>query len=174
MIQLKPDDTLRHLTHSNRLLLARLAAAVLALTLAACDEGRRATRQPIYDQTSAAPYQAEVDEGLGAAIAILIDTSGSMKEKAVGDSRPKSVVARESLDAMFGATESLVAKRPDFAVKVGIYSFSSHASTVLPMQPFDRARLSAEGYGESHPIADNSTEQGRQRNRRVDIRVTDK
>ena len=38
----------------------------------------------------------------------------------------------------------------------------------------DRARLAAEGYGENLPVADNSTEEGRQRNRRIDIRVTNK
>ena len=38
----------------------------------------------------------------------------------------------------------------------------------------DRARLAAEGYGESLPVADNATEEGRQRNRRIDIRVTNK
>ena len=38
----------------------------------------------------------------------------------------------------------------------------------------DRARLAAEGYGENLPVADNSTEEGRQRNRRIDIRVTSK
>ena len=59
----------------------------------------------------------------------------------VGDGYGPIVVAREALDAMFDATESLVAKRPGFAVKVGIYSFSSDASTVLPMQPFDRSAI---------------------------------
>ena len=38
----------------------------------------------------------------------------------------------------------------------------------------DRARLAAEGYGESLPVADNATEEGRQRNRRIEIRVTNK
>jgi len=38
----------------------------------------------------------------------------------------------------------------------------------------DRSRLEAEGYGDAHPIADNATPQGRQRNRRVDIAVTNK
>ena len=38
----------------------------------------------------------------------------------------------------------------------------------------DRARLEAEGYGEKFPVADNTTEEGRQRNRRIDIRVTSK
>src|SRR5262245_23602203 len=36
------------------------------------------------------------------------------------------------------------------------------------------SRLAAEGYGEQYPVADNSTEEGRQRNRRIDIRVTKK
>ena len=33
----------------------------------------------------------------------------------------------------------------------------------------DRARLAAEGHGEKLPVADNATEEGRQRNRRIDI-----
>ena len=36
------------------------------------------------------------------------------------------------------------------------------------------ARMSAQGYGEENPIADNSTAEGRQKNRRISLRVTEK
>lgn len=38
----------------------------------------------------------------------------------------------------------------------------------------DAKRLEAEGYGDKYPVADNSTEEGRQKNRRIDLRVTRK
>ncbi len=38
----------------------------------------------------------------------------------------------------------------------------------------DAKRLEAEGYGDKHPVADNSTEEGRRKNRRIDLRVTGK
>jgi outer membrane protein OmpA-like peptidoglycan-associated protein len=38
----------------------------------------------------------------------------------------------------------------------------------------EEARLAAEGYGEQYPVGDNATEEGRQRNRRIDVRVTKK
>jgi outer membrane protein OmpA-like peptidoglycan-associated protein len=43
----------------------------------------------------------------------------------------------------------------------------------LVYQDVDPARLSVEGYGESRPVADNETEEGRQRNRRVDLVIQD-
>jgi Mg-chelatase subunit ChlD len=124
--------------------LARLAAAVLfAALLPACesnsrrDRDRRSDRQA-RDADSAAPYQAEVEEGLGAAVAILVDTSGSMKERAPGDSRPKYVVAQEALEAMLDATDAFIARRPDFPVKIGVYSFSSSVRRLRAIQPYNR------------------------------------
>ena len=38
----------------------------------------------------------------------------------------------------------------------------------------DPARMTAKGYGDADPIADNSTEEGRQKNRRISLRVTEK
>jgi OmpA-OmpF porin, OOP family len=38
----------------------------------------------------------------------------------------------------------------------------------------DKSRLTAKGFGEENPVADNDTVEGRQRNRRVEIHVTEK
>jgi OmpA-OmpF porin, OOP family len=38
----------------------------------------------------------------------------------------------------------------------------------------DPSRMTAKGYGQDHPIADNSTEEGRQQNRRISLHVTEK
>jgi outer membrane protein OmpA-like peptidoglycan-associated protein len=38
----------------------------------------------------------------------------------------------------------------------------------------DRARMEAKGYGAEHPVADNATEEGRQKNRRISLHVTEK
>jgi Mg-chelatase subunit ChlD len=116
--------------------------APLALAAAGCVENGQATQtsQPPRQREPdrEAPYQAEVEEGLGAAVAILIDTSGSMREQTPGEKRPKSIVAREAVEAMLDATDAFVAKRPDFPIKIGIYSFSSNVRTLLPMSEYDR------------------------------------
>jgi hypothetical protein len=126
----------------------RLAAALLVPGLVlACEANARRERSQradaARDAPSSAPYQSEVDEGLGAAVAILVDTSGSMKDRAPGDSRPKYLVARESLEAMLDATDAFVAKRPDFPIKIGIYSFSSGVRTLRPIQAYDREAIRA-------------------------------
>jgi Mg-chelatase subunit ChlD len=126
---------------------ARVAAAVLLpAMLFACDGGqarreRSARSAAAQDTASEAPYQAEVEEGLGAAVAILIDTSGSMKERAPGDARPKYVVAQEAIEAMLDATDAFVARRPDFPIKIGVYSFSSSVRRLRSIQPYNREAI---------------------------------
>jgi hypothetical protein len=88
-------------------------------------------------------YVPAGDEGLGASIAILIDNSGSMKEEAEGDSRPKYAVAREAIEAMLALTDSFVAKQPDFPINVGLYRFSSRVEPMVSVAKYDRARLVA-------------------------------
>lgn len=44
----------------------------------------------------------------------------------------------------------------------------------LVQRGIDSSRLEAKGYGEEHPVADNATEEGRQRNRRISLLVTAK
>ena len=118
---------------------------MLLLLLACACDGRRAPSRrdarDARDEADAAPYQSAVEEGLGAAVAILVDTSGSMRDRAPGDDRPKYVVAQEAIEAMLDATDAFVAKRPDFPIKIGIYSFSSSVRTLRPIQPYDRAAI---------------------------------
>jgi Mg-chelatase subunit ChlD len=124
-----------------------LTAVVLVLMTVGCGsparvdrDDRDAGRSPrnAYDDV---PYQAEIEEGLGAAVAILIDTSGSMGQRAPGDDRPKYAVALDALEQMLEATDTFVAKRPDFPIKIGVYSFSSSVRLLQPIAPYNRARL---------------------------------
>ena len=78
---------------------------------------------------------------------------------------------------------------PNVAVKLGGYTDSTgseaqnlklsqdRATTTmreLVALGIDESRIAAEGYGGQFPVADNATEEGRQRNRRIDVRVTKK
>lgn len=46
--------------------------------------------------------------------------------------------------------------------------------TALVKKGTAAARIEAEGYGSEHPVASNDTPEGRQQNRRIDVRVTEK
>jgi OmpA-OmpF porin, OOP family len=78
---------------------------------------------------------------------------------------------------------------PNVKVKIGGYTDNTgnkqanlrlsqdRASNVmreLVQGGIDPSRLEAEGYGEDHPVADNSTPEGREANRRISLRVTEK
>ena len=78
---------------------------------------------------------------------------------------------------------------PNVEVKIGGYTDNTgdkagnmklsadRAATVvaeLVKLGVDAKRLTSEGYGDAHPVADNGTEEGRQKNRRVSMRVAKK
>ena len=121
-----------------------LLGGVLAVA-AGCEGSANNESDESADDSSAVveKYVPEVDEGLGASVAILIDNSGSMKEEAEGDATPKYLVARKALEAMLASTDSLVARQPDFPINVGLYRFSSRVTPMVPVAKYDRAALVA-------------------------------
>jgi Mg-chelatase subunit ChlD len=121
--------------------IARGAVLAALLVAGACS---RRTEPQADDSTGAAvpdKYISEVDEGLGASIAIVIDNSGSMKDEAEGDSRPKYVVAREAIEEMLASTDSFAVRQPDFPINVGLYWFSSKVTPMVPVTRYNREAL---------------------------------
>src|SRR4051794_18216671 len=130
----------RHSMHRPGRFVAFLLAVLTVAGLAAsgCRVQKRNERTTAAD---AAPYEAAIEEGLGAAIAVIVDTSGSMKDAPAGDARPKSVIAREAIEQMLDATDAFLARRPDFPIKIGLYSFSGEVAELRPIAPYDRGAL---------------------------------
>jgi K(+)-stimulated pyrophosphate-energized sodium pump len=100
----------------------------------------------------------------------------------------KSVLKASSQEQLNNIAAILKAN-PNVELKLGGYSDNTgdSAKNVLLSQQraeiakaglvnlgIDAKRLSAEGYGPQYPVADNATEAGRARNRRIDVRVTKK
>jgi outer membrane protein OmpA-like peptidoglycan-associated protein len=94
----------------------------------------------------------------------------------------------ESKEQLHNVAEILKAY-PNVKVKVGGYTDNTGDPGANQKLSQDRAnavvlelvtlgvpapRMSAEGYGQQYPVADNSTENGRAQNRRIALRVTDK
>ncbi len=103
-------------------------------------------------------------------------------EKGVATLKPES---RDQL----GNIAAIMNSYPNVRLKIGGYTDNTGSIETNMKVSTERAnaamkdlialgvsadRLKAEGYGQEHPIADNSTEEGRAQNRRIDIRVTEK
>ncbi|MEX2283749.1 MAG: vWA domain-containing protein [Gemmatimonadota bacterium] len=124
--------------------LATVALAIMAGLASQGGCGREDDADPAVDTPAAEAddqYKPEVDEGLGASVAILVDNSGSMEDRAKGDAKRKFVVAREALATVLAATDSFVAAQPDFPINVGLYTFSSRVQTRVPVQRYNRETL---------------------------------
>jgi hypothetical protein len=112
----------------------KFLVVLAALTAVGCED--TTASDELFDE-DVAVFQSEVFEGIGAAVAILVDTSGSMDSASYSDNRPKYLVAREALEEMFAATDEFIRKRPDFPIKVTIWSFASSPYEILPIQAYD-------------------------------------
>lgn len=101
----------------------------------------------------------------------------------------ESATIKPESQAQLSNIASIMKAYPNVHIKVGGYTDSSGDPQANMTLSRDRAdsvvreltslgvspdRLSAEGYGMEHPIADNSTVAGRSQNRRVAIRVVEK
>ena len=96
---------------------------------------------------------------------------------------------REQSSTQVANIAAILKAFPDVQLKIGGYTDNSgDAASNLKLSAeransvmnaiaalgVDAARLKAEGYGPEYPVADNATEAGRQKNRRVSVRVTAK
>lgn len=100
----------------------------------------------------------------------------------------KSTLKPESQDQLSNIA-AIMKSYPKVKLKIGGYTDNTGSPEINMKVSTERAnaamkdliglgvsadRLKAEGYGQEHPIADNSTPEGKARNRRIDVRVTDK
>ena len=100
----------------------------------------------------------------------------------------KSTLQPSSQEQLVNIAEILKAF-PNVKIKIGGYTdnvgddkanmklSSERANTVmseLVKLGINKSRLESEGYGKEHPVASNDTEEGRQQNRRIAVRVTAK
>lgn len=96
--------------------------------------------------------------------------------------KPKSQEQIKNINEILNAYPAVELKFGGYTDNVGNEQFNQklsqdRAETVMnevAALGIDKARLAAEGYGSQHPVADNATEEGRRKNRRVDCRVTKK
>lgn len=113
------------------------------VALVACDGSRSDADKAVVVRPDSEHYKPEGDEGLGVSVAIVLDNSGSMKDKAPGDSRRKFEVAKTAIEQTLNATEAALTKRPDYPVKVSLILFSDRTETILAMQPYNRDSVRA-------------------------------
>ena len=129
-------------TASGRFVALPLAVLTLGVAVTTGCEVRRAIGGR-RDTAADAPYEAAVEEGLGAAIAVIVDTSGSMKDAAPGDSRPKFEIAKEAIEQMLDATDAFRRSGPTFPSRLVSTASRARRGSCGRSLPYDRAALRA-------------------------------
>jgi OmpA-OmpF porin, OOP family len=101
----------------------------------------------------------------------------------------KSATLQPSSEEQLGNIAAIMKAYPNVHIKIGGYTDNTgdpSANMTLSQQRADTVkqqlismgispdRLEAQGYGDQYPVADNATDEGRQKNRRISLRVTQK
>lgn len=119
---------------------AVLISVLLAVaTFTSCDAGSSRPR-PSRGQspkTPETPYKPAVSETFGVAVAILLDTSGSMGDPVPGGTRTKDVAARQAIESMLNATGEFTRAHPDQKVRVALMHFAGNVSVDLAVTDYD-------------------------------------
>ncbi len=120
---------------SRNLALVALVLAMTAVISCERDEDPTPDRNP---RSVPVPefYKPTVSETFGAAVVILLDTSGSMGEPVPGASRTKDSVARRAIESMLRATEEFTKAHPQRRVRVALMHFSGTVSVDLSISDY--------------------------------------
>lgn len=168
---------------------APVATPVPAATTAVVSDGLTALTLP--DGTV---IQAAADGVEGKLVAFITDSS-KVVDKTTWFTMDRlefatgSATLQGKSDAQLDNIAAILKAFPNVKLKVGGYTdsfgnadknlkLSADRATVtvaaLISRSVDATRLESEGYGDKFPVADNVTEEGKQRNRRTDLHVTQK
>ncbi len=133
-----------------------LTCIAIGLVLSGCgsDDSRLPTSKtrsgpPGTSPAFSVPWTIDLPQAeprAGTAVAILIDTSGSMAQKVAdreGKQRAKHEIARDALGRIIQYTGGWKKDHADRLLYLGIYHFSSNVAPVLPMGEFDQAKAEA-------------------------------
>ena len=122
-------------------------------------------------------------EATAEAIASELGTSGRMALYGIGFANNQAVITQES-DKVLAEIVTLLKNQPDWNITVEGHTDNvgakganqilsrNRADAVvawLVSHGVDRARLATAGFGDTKPVQDNSTEEGRAKNRRVEL-----
>jgi hypothetical protein len=128
----------------------RLLLVLSIVSVTGCGDGvPTKSSSPAPPGSFGGPWRIDLpqaDPRAGTAVAILIDTSGSMNQKVndrEGQQRPKHEIAREALAGIIKYTGKWKKQHADRLLYLGVYHFSSNVAPVLPMAEFDAAKAEA-------------------------------
>ena len=129
---------------SGRLRGGLAGAALLLVSISACEVTvRPATRHGAARPTTPLPTRPKSTRALARPWRFSSIRPARCERPRPATRGPSTWSRGRRSQAMLDATDAFVAKRPDFPIKIGVYTFSSSASRVLPIQPYNRDAVRA-------------------------------